>query len=195
MPGEADWCLVPGYRCLVLTLCVRIVPMLLQPRWGLPPLVKPCGVVIPSFNKMTSDKSDWIAFLLLCQLLLHGRSCRRMKSSFVCKIPSPPRPVITNRPITWNKKNQSTGSTQRRAISSQFFLPCSAFTKEPTFEIEFRIKRAPKRWHLLPIGKYFYLWLLLLNSWVIYLFIYFLSAKHLFSLRELNHTEDVETLL
>ena len=33
------------------------------------------------------------------------------------------------------KQNESSGSTERRAINSQFFLLCNAFAKEPTYEI------------------------------------------------------------
>ena len=32
-------------------------------------------------------------------------------------------------------ENQSTGSTERWTISSRFFLLCSAFAKDPIFEI------------------------------------------------------------
>ena len=38
-------------------------------------------------------------------------------------------------PLLKREDNQSTGSTERRAVSSQFFLLCSAFAKEPIFEI------------------------------------------------------------
>ena len=55
-------------------------------------------------------------------------------------------------PLLKHEDNQSTGSTERGAVSSQFFLLCGAFAKKPIFEIWFCIKRAPERWHLLPIA-------------------------------------------
>ena len=64
-----------------------LAPKLMPSRWVLPTAVKLCGVVLSSRKELSYNPTGLTTFFS-CQLLLHGRSTRRMKSSFVCKISS-----------------------------------------------------------------------------------------------------------